>query len=122
MKTLKIFFGVLTLFTLMTSCSDDFNLDYEITEGSELKAAPGEEYRIDMIFESEFGVKQVILKSELLGLDYLENFETNANTVSTSVVVIIPSDAEKGDVFDIRVEFSDKNNNSVVDNFSVTVS
>lgn len=119
MKALKILFTTLTLITFLSSCSDDFGLEYEITDPIDLSAAPGEDLEITINFESEAGVQQAILESELLMLDYLENFASPTEIVTTAVVVTIPTDAEEGDIYDVRVEFSDINGNSMVDSFSI---
>lgn len=121
MKTLKILIAALALFTLMTSCSDDFMLDYSIQESSSLAAAPGEVLNFTIDFESDVAIQQIILESERLELDYLEVVEIRTVNMTRSFEVVIPSDANSGEIIDIQLEFSSIQGNSLVDTFSIKV-
>lgn len=122
MNTLKFLFAAISLVTVMASCSDDFMLDYTIQESGELVAAPGEDLSFTIDFESDVAIQQIILKSDKLQLDYLENVDVQIINITRTFEVTIPMDAESGDIIDIRIEFSSIEGNSLVDNFSVKVS
>lgn len=121
MKTFRILFTALAFLTFFSSCSDDFGLEYQVIGPVELDVEAGQSLDIIVNFESEVGLQQVILESDQLDLGFLENFTSAPSSVRRTVSVVIPSDATEGDIFDIRVEFSDTAGNSVVDNFSIGV-
>jgi hypothetical protein len=122
MKTIKFLITALALMTLFTACSDDeFGLDYELVNAEQLRAEPGSELSFGIKFSDDSGVQQVIIESEDLDLNYLENVESRPEVLTRDFEVVIPSTAEEGDVYEIELEFSDIDGNSLVDTISVQI-
>jgi len=96
-------------------------LDYQIRGSSQLSGAPGQELMFTINFQGDIGVQQIILESNELGLDYVENIERPAGDITRSFEITVPNDSKRGDNIDVRVEFSDTNGNSLVDNFNIRV-
>jgi len=121
MRAIKSLFAIFTILILITSCTDDFTLDYQIRGSSQLSGAPGQELMFTINFQGDIGVQQIILESNELGLDYVENIERPAGDITRSFEITVPNDSKRGDNIDVRVEFSDTNGNSLVDNFNISV-
>lgn len=121
MKVLKlVFVSALAIFSL-ASCSDDFGINSELVEVENLEAPVGEEFDFSLKFEADNGISQIVVESEALGIDYLENNENDPGGKTIELTAKVPADSEIGDEYSIDVEVTDAAGNSQKEVFTLTV-
>jgi len=121
MKTLKLFiFLLISSFTII-SCSDEAGILVNLKNVEQLEAQAGQTLTFALEFTDEDGIQQIVLESELLGLDFLENLDGSFTTVTKDFSVTIPSDATVGSTYDIDVDVSDTTGRAIQEVFEVTI-
>ena len=122
MKTLNIILLAIGLLLMTASCSkEEPGIRYEILNPEVLQSQTGDTFTLELSFEDEDGISQIVIESKDLGIDELENLNNRPTNILRNISIVIPDDAEVDDLYTINLEVSDDKGYRIQDSFDIEV-